>query len=129
MIKCPYCKNEAKLATGEIIYPRRPDLASKKFWHCGPCDAYVGCHPATRFTQFKDDQPLGRLANGELRTAKMKAHAAFDPLWKDGYFRTRTGAYNWLANTLKLSADDCHIGMFDVEMCMRVVDACKELRK
>ena len=126
MINCPYCGEPAKLVTGEVIYPRRKDLHSKKFWSCQPCDAYVGCHSANRYTNFEDTWPLGRLANGELRAAKMKAHAAFDPLWQAGVFKSRSRAYNWLADKLNLSTAECHIGMFDANTCRRVVEVCKD---
>jgi len=120
-VTCPYCSSRALLVTGSVIYPHRPDLHTKKFYSCKPCDAYVGCHPGST-------QPLGRLANAELRAAKMAAHAAFDPLWKFGgnnKGRLRTKAYSDLAAALHLLPEECHIGMFDVEMCNRVIAFCE----
>ena len=116
---CPYCSQPAKLVTGQDIYPHRRDLWAKKFWQCAPCDAYVGCHQGGEI-------PLGRLANAELRAAKMRAHAAFDPLWKEGTM-SRTEAYAWLSRTLGIPGKECHIGMFDVDRCRKVVDACSDL--
>lgn len=117
---CDYCNNEAELVSGETIYPHRPDLYHLNIYHCAPCDAWVGCHRGTT-------KPLGRLANAELRQAKMEAHAAFDQLWKRttpaGTF-DRKGAYKWLAEQLGISRDDCHIGTFDVEQCRKVVEVC-----
>ena len=115
-ILCPYCWNPAQLVDGGVIYPHREDLYAKWFWRCHPCNAYVGCHPGTQ-------NPLGRLADPELRRAKMAAHAAFDPLWKNGAM-SRKEAYAWLAQALNLSPDDCHMGMFDLNGCKRVVEAC-----
>ena len=116
-VKCPYCGTRAQLVDGTDIYPHRPDLAEKKFYQCAPCDAYVGCHPGTTNT-------LGRLANAELRKAKMAAHAAFDPLWKSGA-KKRDSAYAWLSDALGMEKKDCHIGMMDVADCRQVVEACK----
>jgi len=113
---CPYCGKPSQRVTGEIIYPHRRDLWSKKFYQCAPCRAYVGCHP-------KSDKPLGRLANAELRRAKMDAHRAFDPIWKNKS-KSRSEAYAWLARQLDIPGEECHIGMFDVDMCRRVVDIC-----
>lgn len=110
---------EVNLVTGKIIYPHRPDLFHKKFWLCKPCDAYVGCHGESQ-------RPLGRLANSELRRAKMMAHAAFDPLWKKS--GNRKDAYYWLSNQLGIEMKNCHIGEFDVEMCLRVIEVCKNKR-
>lgn len=115
-VDCDYCGRPAERAWGSTIYPNRPDLAGHRFWHCRPCGAYVGCHPHT-------NRPLGRLANAELRQAKVQAHKAFDPLWRE-HGMTRTAAYAWLALEMGLDRGSCHIGMFDVEQCQAVVDIC-----
>lgn len=109
--------------TGRELYPNRPELHRKNFWRCAPCDAHVGCHAYNRRHSRTGTEPLGRLANRELRAAKMRAHAAFDPLWREGEM-TRDEAYSWLARRLGLKPSNCHIGMFDVAMCDRVVAAC-----
>lgn len=116
---CPYCGDPAKLVGGKVIYPRLEHLHGKKLWHCKPCGAWVGCHDGTT-------KPLGRLANYELRRAKMAAHAAFDPLWKDqGPNGLKRGdAYAWLAKELSVPVSECHIGMFDESQCRAVVIAC-----
>lgn len=114
---CPYCAGLSELVVGDVIYPHRPDLAAKKVWRCPPCNAYVGCHPGTT-------KPLGRLANAALREAKIQAHAAFDPLWRTGWMG-RHQAYGWLAMQLGLARDDCHIGLFDLDGCQRVVTASR----
>jgi hypothetical protein len=119
---CPYCGRTAKLVTGNKIYPYRPDLYSKYFYKCNPCDAYVGTHKG------KDHQPLGRLANKELRKWKCKAHNAFDSIWKSGKMK-RHEAYLWLAGILEINVNNCHIGMFDVEQCKEVVHACNIYNK
>lgn len=118
---CPYCDAKVQLVGGLAIYPHRPDLAHKLFYRCWPCDAHVGCHPDTT-------KPLGRLANAELREAKKAAHAAFDPLWTAGAKKgKRSAAYAWLADALGIDGKECHIGMFDVADCRRVVAACTKL--
>jgi hypothetical protein len=60
------------------------------------------------------------MANTELREWKKKAHAVFDPLWKYGRM-DRSEAYRWLAAELTLPSAECHIGMFDIDMCERVI--------
>lgn len=124
-IKCPYCGRFAKLVNGLRIYKNRPDLANLNFWLCEPCDAYVGCHKPTRYNGFSDCEPLGRLANAQLRKAKSAAHKTFDEIWKSGR-KTRTDAYMWLAAQLQISPDECHIGMFDVDMCNKVQAVCAD---
>jgi len=110
---CHYCNGKAELVTGDIIYPHRTDLHSKKFWLCKPCDAYVGT--------YGDNRPFGILANKELRQKKRAAHKTFDPLWKSGHM-TRSEAYEWLSKKLGVEKEHCHIGMFNTEMCNKVIE-------
>ena len=118
---CPYCQNDAKFVTGRKIYPHRPDLFNKRFYLCEPCGAYVGTHRGTK-------APLGRLADQELRQWKMKAHAAFDPLWQVSSSlrsRRRSSCYKRLAKAMNINAQECHIGLFDVDQCKQVVELIK----
>jgi hypothetical protein len=122
MVTCPYCSGMAKMVSGAVIYPHRQDLREKLFYLCKPCNAYVGCHPNT-------DKPLGRLANAELRKAKMDAHMLFDPLWqgsKRQKYKRRGEAYKWLAEQLGMPQHECHIGMMDVADCKRVIEVCRK---
>lgn len=128
---CPYCGNASRLCDSSAVYGGR---SYGPIYLCAPCDAWVGCHDGTT-------KPLGRLANAELREWKKKAHAAFDPLWERkleirraerGRYpkgRARGSGYKWLAERLGISREDCHIGMFDVEQCKRVVQICKPWNK
>ena len=120
---CPYCDKQSQLVTGKKIYPHRPDLFHLNFWLCDPCNAYVGCHRRSKRHGHSGTEPLGRLANKELRHAKSNAHAAFDPIWKSGR-RSRKQAYLWLAKQMNISVNNCHIGMFNIAQCRRVVEIC-----
>jgi hypothetical protein len=124
---CLYCGTPAKLIDSAQIYGGR---SFGPAWACGrypTCDAYVGCHRGT-------ERPLGRLANAELRRAKQAAHAVFDPLWQAkmrlsriSKKTARNAAYQWLARELGIPESDCHIGMFDVDACRRVVEICERV--
>ncbi|HHK5672978.1 TPA: zinc-finger-containing protein, partial [Serratia marcescens] len=118
---CDYCGKPAALVRGFVIYPHRKDLANGYYWSCDPCGAYVGCH------RDSNAMPLGRLANAQLRAAKRLAHAAFDPLWKE-FGMKRADAYQWLAEQLGIPGAECHIGMFDVDMCRRVQRVATEYK-
>tara|TARA_R110000851_G_scaffold84297_1_gene183829 strand:+ start:53 stop:418 length:366 start_codon:yes stop_codon:yes gene_type:complete len=113
---CPYCGNNAELCKGDKVYPKRTDLHKLNFWRCDPCGAKVGTHKGTT-------NPLGRLANTQLRYWKIKAHSAFDPKWRNGDLK-RGSAYKWLAGKMDMRERDCHIGMFDVSQCKKVVAIC-----
>lgn len=113
---CPYCQAPAELVGGAEVYPHRPDLYWKKFWLCRPCKAHVGCHENSA-----KHAPLGRLANAELRTAKIAAHAAFDPWWQKRGM-SRSHAYRKLGDEMGIPKREVHIGMFDLERCRLVVE-------
>lgn len=108
---CPYCGASTQLVDDSEIYVRS---FGGKCYVCRSCQAWVGC--------YKDsDKSLGRLANKELRELKHKAHEAFDPIWKDGYL-PRTAAYEILSIAFELPAEQTHIGMFDEELCLKVIE-------
>ena len=120
------------MSSSETIYHGR-DFGP--VWICTPCEAWCGCHKQTNV-------PLGRLANLELRRAKMSVHSVFDPLWQDwltaypgaqppyGHLAriARTRTYRWLAEQLGISFADCHVGMFDVSLCRRTVELIERLK-
>lgn len=118
---CPYCNTAAVLHADSSKFYRGKNYGP--LWACEPCGAWVGCHPGKHVA-------LGRLANKELREWKTRAHSAFDPLWKTRHKRTgdrwsRKRGYKWLSEQLNIEREECHIGMFDVDMCKRVVAICK----
>ena len=125
-ILCPYCEGQAEFTSSKEVYNGRN---YGMIYLCRPCWAYVGVHKGTT-------EPLGRLANAELREWKIKAHGAFDTIWKERFITksavdpkykkgmARGGRYKKLAELMVISRNDCHIGMFDVEQCRQVVEIC-----
>lgn len=116
-VNCPYCGRQAQYVDSKVVYGRSYGM----IYLCRKCDAYVGVHKGT-------DNPLGRLANKELRYWKMAAHAAFDPLWQSGRMK-RNDAYAWLAEQMGLMPEGTHIGMFDVAQCKTVIKICNDERR
>ncbi len=114
-VLCDYCSCPAVFTDSAEVYNGR---SYGMIYLCKPCRAYVGVHKGTK-------KPLGRLANAELRRMKIAAHYAFDHIWKDGH-ETRKCAYKWLAGELKIEGNKCHIGMFDEDMCQKVVNVCSQ---
>ena len=138
IVGCPYCNAPAVLVDSAEVYHGN---SYGMIWLCRPCQAWVGVHKGS-------DKPLGRLANKELRDWKIRAHAVFDPIWKEKARRRQAGgvgksgrpggphykpayarisAYKWLAEQLGLEREETHIGMFDVETCKRVVEICQPI--
>lgn len=114
---CPYCKGLTTLVTGEQLYPRRPEFASKRFYRCAPCDAHVGVHEGTL-------TPLGTPANAELRAARQRAHQTFDGLWNraNKYQRRAYRSYCYRALAEELGMQEVHIGQADLALCARIIE-------
>lgn len=91
----------------------------RKFWGCSrwpKCGAVHGAHP--------DGRPFGVPGDAETKKARIRAHDAFDALWK-GRAWSRGQGYSWLREQLGMTRDECHIGNFDVATCERVVAVCE----
>lgn len=118
--RCPYCNSKPVYVDSLEVY----GVSYGMIYLCRPCSAWVGVHAGTSI-------PLGRLANEELRESKKLAHLYFDNLWhrriKQGVRKqeARTLAYKWLSRQMGVNIKRCHIGMFDVEQCLKVVEVCK----
>jgi zinc-finger-containing domain len=123
---CLHCQAPARLTYGAEIYPHRQDLALKPFWKCAACGSYCGCHPGTF-------QSLGRPANAETRKARSMLHdQALDPLWKPlpagERNKMRKQLYRYLGETMGLTPEETHTGMWTIEQCREAWKALKEFR-
>ena len=116
-IPCPYCGGRAAYCKSSAHIYRGADYGA--VYDCRPCDAFVGVHRGS--TRSK-----GTPANRETREARKRAHAAFDAIWRGNRRVSRSKAYARLARCMSLSANECHIGMFDVERCEEVVRVVAE---
>jgi len=112
---CPYCGKEPEWVANEVVYGNRFGKSYMCYW-CKPCDAYVGCHNNTR-------NPLGTMANKELRQWRMKAHAAIDPLWKSKQW-SRGKVYKTLSD---MFGREIHVGKSDIETCKEIINSAQIL--
>ena len=84
------------------------------FYGCSSFPRCSGAHGA-----HHDGRPLGIPAPKAVRAARMKAHEAFDRLWKGpGAPMRRGAAYRALAKAMGVSV--IHIGEADAEQCERI---------
>lgn len=117
MITCPYCSRPAEWLTGRDVFPHWPNLATRQFVVCRPCDARVGVNPHT-------GKPNGQLASAELRMLRKQCHQVFDPLWQRAaphlHAMARAGAYAWLSAEL---GRETHFGSLNDVATARSVHA------
>lgn len=117
---CPYCGEKPTFTDSKVVYGKSYGM----IYLCTPCSAWVGVHVGSK-------RPLGRLANSHLRNLKKEAHKYFDALWKRKMMKgfkkgkARKLAYRWLSLKLGAPKKYTHIGMFDEELCNKVIDLCK----
>lgn len=123
-VHCPYCERPSMRMTGRELHPTRHDLAEKHFHVCRNCDAWIGCRDGTW-------EPLGRLANAELRRAKQDVHIALEPIWQSAMTmhnwtksKARNLAYIWLATEMSIPNGRANIGDFDLDQCKLVKLIC-----
>ena len=128
VVICPYCGKAAHyIASSAAIYR---GVEYGPLYICRPCQAWVGVHRDTLI-------PLGRLADRELRLAKMEAHHIFDAIWRNRYAvkrardpqyslgMARGGRYKALAQAMGIPRSQCHIGMFDAVQCRVAIEICR----
>lgn len=117
---CRYCGGVIRLVPAERIYGEkaaiRLGLTGEKIYQCQNCNARVGCHKGTT-------RPLGNVANEALRLKRIETHQVFDAYWKSQHM-TRTCAYKWLSQHMRLPAKQTHIGGFEMDQCQQVIEIC-----
>ena len=97
-IHCPYCGAKASLRPASAVYGTATKVPDSYLYVCDRyprCDSYVGAHKRTK-------EPMGTLANGDLRNKRIQAHKAFDWMWKSGLM-TKWQAYKWMQGKLALT--------------------------
>lgn len=95
MVTCPTCGNEASVAFTQ--YGTRHECCGLRSWN---------------------NKPLVCEATLRLREA---AHKSFDEIWKCGIM-SRTAAYKWLAEQMKMKPEECHIARMDMFQCEHVIE-------
>lgn len=116
---CRYCGGVIKVVPAERIYgdsTKRRGLEGEYIHQCQNCGARVGCHKGTT-------KPLGKVANEVLRLKRTETHKVFDAYWK-AHHMTRTNAYRWLSQQLRLPVKEAHIAGFEMDQCQRVIELC-----
>lgn len=119
-----FCGSTASLKSNKLIYGR--EYGNGKIWLCDrfpACRGSVGTHP--------DGRPLGTIPDAETKKLRIKVHAMIDPLWKNEFGKKRDNkirgyVYGWLRRITGKNHDECHIGMFTKEDCLRTIELIKQ---
>lgn len=119
-----YCGSEAHLQNNSLLYNGK-SFGNGKAYICDrfpACRGSVGVHPSGK--------PLGNIPDEQTKVMRRKLHAIIDPLWQNQSYYSRKKArghvYGYLRRILNLSAEECHIGNFDADQCLRAMTAIRE---
>ena len=105
-IYCPECNSEMVLRNSKYGL----------FYGCSRYPECKGAHGAHQ----SSGKPLGIPADKETKTWRMKAHDAFDKLWKK-YGYKRKDSYKLLQTIMGLNEKEAHIGRFDKKQCQFLI--------
>lgn len=116
ILACPECG-----APMELRNSRFGPFYGCSTWTATRCPGTHGAHP--------NGAPLGIPADHETKLARIRAHEAFDGLWRSGLTRSRRAAYRWLREALGLSKAEAHIGRFTRVQCEQLISEVWELKE
>lgn len=120
-MKCTFgpAPHDATFGPNEGFYGKRYTSGAGSYmaWYCKEHDAFVGVHGNDA------KRPLGTLANGPLRRARMQVHATIDPLWKQWKMK-RGKVYAILSEYF---GEPYHTGEADLARCREVLEAAPRL--
>lgn len=120
-IYCPYCNAPAVLQRTDQVYGVECDTMLYVCKNYPACDTYIRTIPGTM-------QPLGTMANAELRQLRRETHEVFDQLYLR-HLMTKDAAYDWMAFWLSCQRSNAHIAMLDTFACKLVAQKSKEFLK
>jgi len=90
-------------------------LRNSKYGLFYGCVEYPKCKAA--HGAHEDGKPLGIPASKPTKEARIRAHDAFDQLWKGRGGMKRGDAYVWMQKAMGLTIEEAHIGRFTIEQC------------
>ena len=104
-----------------------PECGARMILREGKHSLFYGCckFPQCRGTHgaHPNGAPLGTPADRATKDMRIKAHDAFDQLWKPlSAPYTRAEAYLVMQSLMGMSSDEAHIGKFTAEQCQELID-------
>ena len=119
---CPYCGAPVVLRSADGIYKENSN--NTMLYVCSrypECNTYIRTIPGTSL-------PLGTLADGTLRRARLETHRSFNRLYLSGLM-SKDGAYDWLAMFLQAPKQEAHIARLDLYDCQKLIEECDRIMK
>ena len=119
-MRCPYCGSPVVFRSADGIYHENKE--NTMLYVCSrypECDAYVRVHKGTK-------NPVGSLADPNLRALRREAHRYFNRLYETDLMDKRD-AYQWLADIVSAPMSEAHIGHLGEYYCRQVIQESKKM--
>lgn len=87
------------------------------------CPMYPACD---RIADRSGHDGKWHLSDQATRRARIRAHAAFDLIWKRRCL-SRNGCYRMLCGAMDLHPKNCHMKHFSIEQCRKVIETANEI--
>lgn len=130
--RCPYCGSKVRFVSADelkaLIYKQRREKTTpficnhKHYYVCSNfdnCQSYIGAYETTY-------DPMGVIANKELRLLRIQTHLIFDEIWKKNILE-KDEAYSLLSDSLYLSRGQTHISQFNKHNCEKTIEIAKKI--
>lgn len=117
-INCNLCGEEMQIkSTRKFTYSSGVYNRFMGHGNFRQCNGIVGLHP--------DGTILSYPCDSKTKAARKAVHDLIDPLWKEGKVN-RKKVYQHLASALGISKEQCHIGYFDYNECIKATRTIKQ---
>lgn len=121
-----FCGSPAHLHSNKALYGREfgigmAYICDRFFETPSACRGSVGVHP--------NGKPLGTIPDAQTKAMRIKLHAIIDPLWKNqdrAKRKARGSVYGWLQRIMGMTSEECHIGNFDADTCLKAMVMIRE---
>lgn len=121
--QCDVCKHEVYYIEHLQKFGHMRNSRNVGMWKCknNKCRALVSCHPGTT-------NPVGYMAQEQLRRLRTECHRAFDMLWScNNSPFTRQSAYYWMAGILNIPKECSNISKLTEEQIHVVIEESKRV--
>lgn len=106
-VQCPDCGGPMTL--------RPSQFRGGQYYACNRWPSCRGAHGA-----HHDGSPKGFPGNAKTRAARIRAHDAFDRLWKTGGM-SRHEAYAWMRQVMGMTRKQAHIAKMTADQCEALI--------
>lgn len=128
---CQQCERnvDTLVQNGEVIYPRRKDLADYVFLQCPHCGNYVGAdafRPQDTINKWKRRHDQKVIPTAQFRIYRRRIHSLIDPVWKKNIMKRGT-IYRRLSKATGVKYHNS--SLHDTEVMKKALKEARKIRR